>query len=284
MNHIELQKKLTGFQDTLHLNLSFELNNQSILALMGKSGAGKTSILKMIAGLMTPDHGKIVMAGNTWFDSNRKINLPSAKRKVGFLFQDYALFPNMTVEQNIQFAVRNHQSSPLSHQLMDMFELNNLKKAKPEFLSGGQKQRVALARAMVSKPSLLLLDEPFSALDEAMRIKLQDDLIKLHEEFETTILLVSHSSQEVMRLADRVITLKDGNIVQPNLISSSDPVKMDLNDLSGEVVQVLNTQQLIVLSVGGTLFKAPYDPKTQVDLKKGDKVKLTLKDSAIKCK
>ncbi|MBT8312417.1 MAG: ATP-binding cassette domain-containing protein, partial [Eudoraea sp.] len=199
---------------TMDLHINTAIHPGELVALYGPSGAGKTSTLRMLAGLMDPDSGTISNDDTPWFDATRKINLNPGKRKIGYVFQDYALFPNMTVRQNLQFAQKKMGNTQLISTLLDMVELTDLQDHKPATLSGGQKQRVALARALAQEPEILLLDEPLTALDPKMRLKLQEYLIRVHREFQLTTLLVTHSISEISRLANKVLVLEKGKVVR----------------------------------------------------------------------
>lgn len=214
MIQIDLHKELQAANGKLYLDVNLSIAQGSFTSLYGKSGVGKTSILRMLAGLMKPDHGTISVANQLWFNSSKGIHLIPQKRKIGYVFQDYALFPNMTVEENLSFAQAKHQEKSLINQLIDMMELGALKTRKPRNLSGGQQQRVALARALVQQPTILLLDEPLSALDQEMRVKLQNYILKAHQELGLTTILVSHNVAEIMKLADQVIQLEDGKVMK----------------------------------------------------------------------
>lgn len=195
-----------------HLKVEFEVGNE-VLAILGASGCGKSMTLKCIAGIETPDKGKIILDGVTLFDSDNHINLPPQKRKVGYLFQQYALFPNMTVEQNIACGVREKdRKSEVTREMIRMMNLAGMEKKKPHQLSGGQQQRVALARILANEPEVILLDEPFSALDAHLKDQLQSEVQEILREFGKTALLVSHDKEEVFRLAERVIIMNDGQV------------------------------------------------------------------------
>lgn len=185
----------------------------SFVALFGASGTGKTTVLRMLAGLTQPDAGILSVNGTTWFDAARRIDLPPQRRPIGFVFQDYALFPNLTVRQNIAYAVAKGDDVWVD-ELLQLTGLDALRERLPATLSGGQKQRVALARALARKPELLLLDEPLSALDAESRGQLQGDLALMHRRFGLTTLLVSHEIGEIFRLSQRVLRLEQGRIVQ----------------------------------------------------------------------
>jgi ABC-type sulfate/molybdate transport systems, ATPase component len=213
MLKIDIQHAMLTSEGKKTLEVNTEIETQELLCLFGHSGAGKTTLLRILAGLTKPDKGRIVFDDTVWFDSDKKINLPPQKRNVGFMFQDYALFPNMNVEKNISFAQKKKDADEVE-KLISLFDLQSLKKQKPDKLSGGQKQRVALARALAAKPTLLMLDEPLSALDWDMRTELQDEIIKAHLLLNTVTLLVSHDIQEVHKVASSVIMLKNGEVIK----------------------------------------------------------------------
>lgn len=214
MIDIQIQKKLKAAQGDMLLEVALQIREHSFVALYGRSGAGKTSLLRILAGLLRPDQGKIALSDTVWLDSSKHFFLPPQKRKVGLVFQDYALFPNMNVEENLRFALRRGQEEKIIGELMEMMELEGLQKQKPSKLSGGQQQRVALARALVQKPQLLLLDEPLSALDLEMRHKLQQYLLRVHREYQLTTIMISHDVAEISHMADEVIHLELGKIKQ----------------------------------------------------------------------
>jgi molybdate transport system ATP-binding protein len=208
---VKIKKKLGKFQ----LDVSFSTGDD-VLALLGGSGCGKSMTLRCIAGIEKPDEGRIVVNDQVFFDSEQKINLPPQKRKVGMLFQNYALFPNMTVEQNIMTGLKREKNKAVRQQKVaqsiEAFHLQGLEKQLPHQLSGGQQQRVALARILVSEPSILMLDEPFSALDSYLRWEMEQELTERLKEFHGTTLFVSHSRDEVYRVSDRVAVYGHGHI------------------------------------------------------------------------
>lgn len=179
---------------------------------MGPSGAGKTSLLRMIAGLMMPESGKITIESAVWYDSSRNISLPPQQRSVGMVFQDYGLFPHMTVSQNLHFAAEKKHAKAEVSAIIEEMNLRGLEQQRPVTLSGGQQQRVALARAFLRKPKILLLDEPLAALDRPLRLQLQQDLKRFQERLGCTTLIISHDPGEVARLADEVIVLDRGKV------------------------------------------------------------------------
>ena len=205
---VDIEKTLGDF----HLRVKFEAENR-VLALLGASGCGKSMTLKCIAGIERPDRGVITLDGTTLFDSGRGVNLPPQRRRVGYLFQQYALFPNMTVEQNIAVGVRDRRRArEETAEAIAAMRLEGLERKRPHQLSGGQQQRVALARIRVNRPEVLLLDEPFSALDSHLRFQLEQELRGAIRRFGKTVLLVSHNRDEVFRLSDEVAIMHDGRI------------------------------------------------------------------------
>lgn len=206
---VDIEKRLCSF----HLRVKFEAKNE-VLALLGASGCGKSMTLKCIAGIEKPDRGKIIVDGVTLFDSEKKVNLTPQKRRVGLLFQNYALFPNMTVRQNILAGANREKDSARkkarANEIMEAFGLLELADHYPAQLSGGQQQRTALARILISDPDILLLDEPFSALDSHLRFRLEQEVREVIRKFGKTVLLVSHDRDEVFRLSDSIAIINKG--------------------------------------------------------------------------
>lgn len=202
--YCDIRKKFGKFQ----LQISFEAEDETV-ALMGASGCGKSMTLRCIAGIEKPDAGKIILNGTTVFDSEKHINLPPQKRKTGYLFQDYALFPNMTVEKNIITVMPKEKRNQIVS-IIDSFHLNGLENHYPSQLSGGQKQRCALARMLVSEPEVILLDEPFSALDSYLRWQMEQEMTSVIQKFKKTVLFVSHDRDEVYRISNRVVVIQAG--------------------------------------------------------------------------
>lgn len=211
MIKVDIAKKLHGASGEIDFRLSHEFESGEFWTIFGESGIGKTTLLRMIAGLESPDSGIIEADNEIWFDSSKKINLPPQKRRVGFVFQNYALFENMSVLENLTFA-QHQKDDTKAMQILEKMGIAELCKRKPSTLSGGQRQRIALARAIAQEPKVLLLDEPLSALDAIMRAKLQDELKKTHEDFRLTTLMVSHDKAEVFKLSDYALWLKEGKI------------------------------------------------------------------------
>ena len=213
MIEINIKKSLNTQNGRITLEVNTKIGEYTFLSIFGQSGAGKTTLLRILSGLDMPDSGKIIADNEIWFDSDKKINIAPQKRKIGFVFQDYALFPHLNVYQNLCFGLENKKERYKVDEILNLMELNNLKHTKPNKLSGGQKQRVALARALVYKSKILLLDEPLSALDNDMRLILQDEIIRLHQYFKLTTILVSHDISEIFKLSSRILHLKNGKII-----------------------------------------------------------------------
>ena len=202
---VNIQKQLDGF--TLHVQLSA---GDLPIALLGASGSGKSMTLRCIAGVERPDSGRIVVDGTVLFDSERGIDLPPQQRRVGLLFQSYALFPNMTVRQNVLCGAKRTGSTAAVDDLLAQFDLTPLAHRLPDELSGVQQQRVALARILASQPRILMLDEPFSALDDALRWRISQHIASVIEAFPGTTILVSHNREEVYRLSEQVAVIHQG--------------------------------------------------------------------------
>ncbi|MDP2783875.1 MAG: ABC transporter ATP-binding protein [Sulfurimicrobium sp.] len=244
------QRLHTAEGETL-LDVDLRIGKGEFVTLFGPSGAGKTTLLRILAGLMKPESGRVVVEGEVWFDSARGINLPTQQRRVGFVFQDYALFPNMTVRGNLEFALENKLERRRVDELLELTGLAELQQRRPDSLSGGQKQRVALARALARQPRILLLDEPLSALDAATRLRLQDEILKLHRAFGITTLIVSHDLSEVFKLASRVLALESGRIVRDGRPADvfTDRKVGGKFQFSGEVVEIEPNDVVFAVSV-----------------------------------
>ncbi|ETD01055.1 sulfate/molybdate ABC transporter ATP-binding protein [Rhodobacter capsulatus] len=212
---VTLETRLSGPEGPFTLDVGLRAMAGEFLVLTGPSGAGKTTLLRLIAGLARPGRGRVAMAGQVWCDTARGIDLPVRARSLGFVFQDYALFPNMTAAGQIGFALHDlprRARRDRVAELLDLAGLSGLATAFPAQLSGGQRQRLALVRALARQPKLLLLDEPLSALDPDTRARLQDQLRRLHDLFGATTLMTSHDPAEARRLADRVLRLEAGRL------------------------------------------------------------------------
>lgn len=208
---VDFTKKLDHFT----LSMTFSMNDE-IVALIGPSGSGKTTLLNCLAGITQPDAGIIALNGTVFYQSGQK-PLKIQKRKTGYLFQDYALFPHLSVEENILYGTK--QGSDLSHitSLSKLLGISGLLAKYPHQISGGEKQRVALARALAAKPDILLLDEPFSALDDDTRARCQEELHKIHEQWKIPVIFVTHLKADAEKLADRIIKVDQGQMTEQGL-------------------------------------------------------------------
>ncbi len=275
MIKLDFVKKVNN---NLTLKVKKEIDDNEFIAIFGESGAGKTTILRIIAGLEKPDFGKIIVDDEIWFDSNKNINLKPQKRKIGFVFQEHALFPNMSVYENLLYAKNDKNRANL---LLKLTELEDLKQRFPHELSGGQKQRVALIRALMREPKIVLLDEPFSALDMKMRESLQDEIIKIHNQLKLTTILVSHEIAEVIKLSNRVFILKDGQIIKddkPISIFTKQKITSSFK-LNATVLDIKDKENLsiLTLSFGSNIIEISVSKKEAKELKVGDSIIISSK-------
>ena len=275
MIRIEVQKALLGAAGTMPLTISLEIKEGTFLAIAGESGSGKTTFLRILAGLEEAA-GQISVSGERWLDG--KFSLPPQKRRIGFVFQEYALFDNMSVEENLLFVNRD---KALAEHLLKMTGLHELRKRYPNALSGGQKQRVSLCRAMMKRPKILLMDEPLSALDPAMRTKLQHEISQLHKEFQTTTIMVSHDPSEIYRLAERVVVFEQGKIVRDGtpseiLLQTSGSQKFSFE---GELLEIRRADLLYVaiVSIGQQLVQVVISQSDAEKLQVGTMVRVSAK-------
>ncbi len=213
MIDIALKKKLDGAGGSFELDVALRIEKGEFVALSGTSGSGKTTLLRMLAGLEQPDSGDLSVNGTQWIGRHK--HLKPQLRRVGYVFQDYALFPNMSVRENILYACGDEEKTA---QMLELVELTELASHAPATLSGGQQQRVALARALSREPEILLLDEPLSALDPALRAKLQLELLAIHKELGITTIMVSHDMAEIFKLADRMVELHNGTLTRDIMV------------------------------------------------------------------
>ncbi|EAJ6862872.1 sulfate/molybdate ABC transporter ATP-binding protein [Campylobacter coli] len=282
MIKIDIKLPINTAKDKKQLELNTCLKANEITAIFGESGAGKTTLLKIIAGLIKPEFGRIEVGDELWFDTQKNVNLAIQKRKIGFVFQDYALFPNMSVKENISYAATSKQKA---EELLSLMNLENLAKIYPKNLSGGQAQRVALARALAREPQILLLDEPLSALDFKMRSFLQDELVKILQHFKITTLLVSHDLAEIYKLSHRILELSDGKIIKDartNEFFTSSNLSAKLR-LSATLLEMKKSDILVIFTlllnqdiVKITLSEEEF-LKSYKDVKIGDTLLLSIK-------
>ncbi|MBF0274474.1 MAG: ATP-binding cassette domain-containing protein [Nitrospinae bacterium] len=281
MIRIDIRKKLMTAEGKRELSVSLEIEKGEFTTLFGKSGAGKTTLLRIIAGLTEPDEGILTVNGETWIDTAKDISLPAKKRKTGFVFQDYALFPNMSVKENLEFACEKQDDRRKVDELMEMMSLAELKDRKPGQLSGGQQQRVALARALIRNPEVLLLDEPLSALDHETRQKLQNEIINLHKYFSPTVIMVSHDIGEVYKLSKKVFCLEEGLITKsgtPSEVFNNKKMRGRFQ-LMGEVLEIVPSDIVFEVSllIGNHFTRVLATEDEVKDLQAGDRVFLLSK-------
>lgn len=213
-------KSLNGANGKFLLQVDCTIENNDFVSIFGKSGAGKSTILRILCGLDSPNEGEIWLDNKLVFSSTKKINIPPQKRNVGFVFQDYALLPHLNVYKNLCFGLKKGYPHTKVDEILEFMELTHLKARYPNELSGGQKQRVALARTLCYEAKILLLDEPLSAIDNDMRGKLQDEILHIHKHFGLTTILVSHDISEVFKLSNRILMLKNGKIIRDGSANS----------------------------------------------------------------
>ncbi|HEG8451620.1 TPA: sulfate/molybdate ABC transporter ATP-binding protein [Campylobacter coli] len=282
MIKIDIKLPINTAKGKKQLELNTCLKANEITAIFGESGAGKTTLLKIIAGLIKPEFGRIEVGDELWFDTQKNVNLAIQKRKIGFVFQDYALFPNMSVKENISYAATSKQKA---EELLSLMNLENLAKIYPKNLSGGQAQRVALARALAREPQILLLDEPLSALDFKMRSFLQDELVKILQHFKITTLLVSHDLAEIYKLSHRILELSDGKIIKDartNEFFTSSNLSAKLR-LSATLLEIKKSDILVIftLLLNQNIVKITLSEeeflKSYKDVKIGDTLLLSIK-------
>ena len=262
---VDIEKNLGSFQ----LKVKFEAGEET-LALLGASGCGKSMTLKCIAGIEKPDKGRIIVDDVVLFDSERKIDLTPQQRRTGLMFQNYALFPNMTVLQNIRCGANREPDKKKRDaavaEVMARFGLTELAKHLPHQLSGGQQQRVALARILISNPKILLLDEPFSALDSHLRFKLEQEVRQVIRAFGKTVLLVSHDRDEVFRMSDKIAIMDDGHI---EAVGTKAEIFANPKTRKGAVLtgckNISNLERLAVGQIRATDWDIPLDVGTIPD-------------------
>jgi len=275
MIEINIEKKLHGSQSEMNLNVCLEIEEGSFVALSGESGSGKTTLLRILAGLESAK-GFIKMGEEIWQEGD--FVKETQKRQIGFVFQEYALFENMSVLQNLLFV---SQDKELASHLLEITDLIQLKDRLPNTLSGGQKQRVSLCRAMMNRPKLLLMDEPLSALDMEMRNRLQKEILLLHKEFKTTTIFVSHDPSEMYKLAERVIVLNQGKIIKDGRVKEILRQTQGSQKFSfrGELLDIIQADVIFiaVVSIGQQIVEVVLDESEMKKFKVGDEVQVSTK-------
>ncbi len=275
MISLNIKKELHGSNGVMNLDINLSLQNGEFVALSGVSGSGKTTLLRVLAGLEEAS-GEIIVDGEIWLNQN--IKKPIQKRDIGFVFQDYTLFPNLSVIDNLLYVKKDKD---LAKQLLSLTDLYELKNRYPNSLSGGQKQRVSLCRALMKRPKILLMDEPLSALDPHMRLKLQDEILTLHKEFKTTTIMVSHDPSEMYKLASRVLVLKDGKIIDDGLpkdilLKTQGSQKFSFE---GEILDIIKVDviNIAIVAIGQQIVEVVISNIEAQNLIIGEKVNVSTK-------
>lgn len=275
MISLNIKKELHGSNGVMNLDINLSLQNGEFVALSGVSGSGKTTLLRVLAGLEEA-FGEIIVDDEIWL--NEKIKKPIQKRDIGFVFQDYALFPNLSVIDNLLYVKKDKD---LAKQLLSLTDLYELKNRYPNSLSGGQKQRVSLCRALMKRPKILLMDEPLSALDPHMRLKLQDEILTLHKEFKTTTIMVSHDPSEIYKLASRVLVLRDGKIIDDGLpkdilLKTQGSQKFSLE---GELLDIIKVDviNIAIVAIGQQIVEVVISNIEAQNLIIGEKINVSTK-------
>ena len=273
--YINVSKSLFGVQKKMKLEIELNIEKNDFLAISGESGSGKTTLLRIIAGLEEAN-GEMRVGDEFWLNKNKF--MPPQKRKIGFVFQDFALFPNMNVLENLLYV---NKDKKLANKLLEMVGMKNLSERYPNTLSGGQKQRVALCRALMRKPEILLLDEPFSALDEKRKEELQNELYIFHKEFNLTTIMVSHSSTEIYKLANKMIEIKNGKIIKKGtpkeiLLKTRGSEKFSLK---GKIIDIIKADiiSIAVVSLGSHIVEIVISQKEAQKYKKNDEIVISTK-------
>lgn len=274
-------KRLHGAEGELQLQVAARFEPGELVVLYGPSGAGKTTLLRLIAGLSMPDSGWLRVQHEIWWDSQRRINLPTRRRDIAVVFQDYALFPNMTVYENLLYGLRDPTQRNDIEQLLELTQLGELRTRLPQTLSGGQRQRVALARALLRQAKIMLLDEPFAALDPLLRQQLQDEIIARQRRTGALTLLVSHDLAEVYKLATQVLMLDQGQVVRAGRPQAvfGETSGLGKFEFLGEILAISREDVLYAVSVlvGNQLVSVLATQDEIADLAPGNKVKLLAK-------
>ncbi|OHX65152.1 ATP-binding cassette domain-containing protein [Flammeovirga pacifica] len=266
---------------SFHVSFDVNIEQGDFIGIFGPSGAGKTTLLNIISGLIDANNTFLEVNGIKWVDTSKNISLPPQKRKVGMVFQDFALFPHLTVLQNLNYATNKNQKEDNSEEVITIMGLKELLTLFPHQLSGGQKQRVAIARAVIQQPEILLLDEPLSALDPSLRSKLQDYLLKIHARFQLTTLMISHDIPEIFKLCNKVLPIENGQskeLTSPLLYFNPSPLqgkfRLDAKVLNIKCVDVLG---IITLLIGKEVIQVTTNPEIADSLVLEQEVKISIK-------
>jgi molybdate transport system ATP-binding protein len=287
---LAIRKQLKSF--TLEAELSLSEEEARVLVLFGASGSGKSVTLKCIAGVIEPDAGYIAISGRAIFDSRQNLSVKIQKRNVGYVPQNYALFPHLTVEQNIAFGLRYAErvaTTKRVRELLGLMQLDGLEKFYPRQLSGGQQQRVAFARALAPRPSILLLDEPFSALDGNIRAELRQNLAHLSRDLAIPVVFITHDLEEAYMLADKLAVLDKGQLLQSGSRDqifyhpTSERVARLLgirNIIAGKVTEVSSERRTALVNCDGLMLEAAIGQEQKIPLP-GTKLKVCLRPESL---
>lgn len=275
MISLNIKKELHGSNGNMNLDINLSLQDGEFVALSGVSGSGKTTLLRVLAGLEDA-FGEIIVDGEIWL--NEKLKKPIQKRDIGFVFQDYALFTNLSVIDNLLYVKKDKD---LAKQLLSLTDLYELKNRYPNSLSGGQKQRVSLCRALMKRPKILLMDEPLSALDPHMRLKLQDEILTLHKEFKTTTIMVSHDPSEMYKLASRVLVMSNGKIIDDGLpkeilLKTQGSQKFSFEGVLLDIIKV-DVINIAIVAIGQQIVEVVISNIEAQNLIIGEKVNVSTK-------
>jgi len=275
MIKLNIKKELHGSVGKMLLEVDLKINSKEFITLSGVSGSGKTTVLRILAGLEEAD-GEIIVDDEIWL--NNKIKKPIQKRDIGFVFQDYVLFPNLSVMGNLLYVTKDKN---LAKELLDLTHMYELRNRYPNSLSGGQKQRVSLCRALMKRPKILLLDEPLSALDPQMRVKLQNDILMLHKEFDITSIMVSHDPSEMYKLSSRVLVMSNGKIVEDGkpkdiLLKTKGSQKFSFE---GELLDItkIDVINVAIVAIGQQIVEVVISEKEAQNLEIGQIVNVSTK-------
>lgn len=274
MIKLDIKKKLLTSNGPVILDANLKIKKNDFICLYGESGSGKTTLLKIIAGLNKPDSGRIIMNDTIWYDSEKKINAVPQKRKIGYVFQDYALFPNLTVKKNISYSCKDKKK--VDH-LLKIIKLTQLADVYPNKLSGGQKQRVSLARAIASEPEILLLDEPFSSLDNGLKNELIQEVSRLHKLFKLTTIFVSHDLSEILILSKKILIINNNGKISSkeyNIESFLNYKTSNKFSFIGEIIKIKKVDiiYIILISIGSNIVEVIATEDEIKTMKPGKKV------------
>ncbi|RMH81441.1 MAG: ATP-binding cassette domain-containing protein [Acidobacteria bacterium] len=277
---LRVKKHLHGPAGDFLLDVDLQVSDAEFIVIFGPSGSGKTTLLRIVAGLEKPDEGYIEVDGEVWYDSRKGVNLPPQKRDVGFVFQDYSLFPNMSVFENIAYGMKRKDYNKVM-ELLKLAKMEALKDRKPHTLSGGQKQRVALLRAIAKEPKLLILDEPLSAIDQETAVALREEIKAFQRKYRIPTFMVSHNKEDVLKLADRVLRIVNGQVracgTSKEVLFSR--VLSPKFSLKGILLEKSSADCVCVLSIaiGSELVQVVVDKYTSDGLNVGDTVLVSTK-------